>query len=121
MTRAIRPAGHNRRNTVIDNAVNAGYITSVEAENIKKDVLKVKPYMGYQGIAPNFAERVRQEVSKMPELQGYDIYRDGLIVYTTLNSEMQRAANRAVLEAIRGSVLRTQDPTILDPDASPTP
>ena len=90
----------DRRNTVIDNTVNAGYITTEEAAKIKKDALKVKPYVGYQGIAPNFAEMVRQQLSKMPELQGYDIYRDGLVVYTTLNAAMQRAANRAVLEHI---------------------
>jgi penicillin-binding protein 1A len=90
----------DRRNTVIDNTVNAGYITQAEADKIKKDALKVKPYAGYQGIAPNFAEMVRQQLSKMPELTGYDIYRDGLVVYTTLNAVMQRAANRAVLEHI---------------------
>jgi penicillin-binding protein 1A len=90
----------NRRNTVIDNTVNAGFIDQADAEKIKKDPLKVKPYQGYQGIAPNFAEMVRQQVSKMPELQGYDVYRDGLVIYTTLNADMQRAANRAVIEHI---------------------
>jgi penicillin-binding protein 1A len=90
----------NRRNTVIENMVSAGFITQDQAEKVKKDPLKVKAYVGYQGIAPHFAEMVRQQLAKMPELQGYDIYRDGLVVYTTLNSQMQRAANRAVLEHI---------------------
>lgn len=90
----------NRRNTVIDNTVNAGFITAQEAAKIKKDALKVKHYEGYQGIAPHFAEMVRHELQKMPEVQGYDIYRDGLVVYTTLNATMQRAANRAVTEHI---------------------
>ncbi len=90
----------NRRNTVIDNMVNAGFIPESDAVKIKTDALKVKPYVGYQGIAPHFAEMVRQQLQKMPELHGYDIYRDGLVVYTTLNATMQRAANRAVLEHI---------------------
>jgi len=90
----------NRRKPVIDNTVNAGFINQADAEKIKKDPLKVKPYQGYQGIAPNFAEMVRQQISKMPELQGYDVYRDGLVIYTTLNADMQRAANRAVIEHI---------------------
>ncbi len=89
-----------RRNTVIENTVNAGYTRRQDAERLKKETLKVKPYVGYQGIAPHFAEMVRQQLQKMPELAGYDIYRDGLIVYTTLNAAMQRAANRAVLEHI---------------------
>ena len=87
-----------RRNTVIDNMVAAGFLKIVDAEKIKKASLKVKPQVGYQGIAPHFAEMVREQLQKMPELQGYDIYRDGLIVYTTLNAAMQRAANRAVIE-----------------------
>lgn len=89
-----------RRNTVIDNMVSAGYISEAEASKLKKEAIKAKPYVGYQGIAPHFAEMVRQQLQKMPELAGYDIYRDGLVVYTTLNAAMQRAANRAVLEHI---------------------
>jgi len=89
-----------RRNTVIDNTVAAGFETAEDAAKIKETPLKVKAYIGYQGIAPHFAEMVRQQLQKMPELQGYDIYRDGLIVYTTLNATMQRAANRAVTEHI---------------------
>ncbi len=89
-----------RRNTVIDNMIAAGFLTASDAAKIKKVPLKVKPYVGYQGIAPHFAEMVRQQLQRMPELQGYDIYRDGLIVYTTLNASMQRAANRAVTEHI---------------------
>ncbi|MDP4198012.1 MAG: PBP1A family penicillin-binding protein [Bacteroidota bacterium] len=89
-----------RRNTVLENMVNAGYLRRADAERLKKESLKTKPYVGYQGIAPHFAEMVRQQLQKMPQLAGYDIYRDGLIVYTTLNAAMQRAANRAVLEHI---------------------
>ncbi|HZK76074.1 MAG TPA: PBP1A family penicillin-binding protein, partial [Candidatus Kapabacteria bacterium] len=89
-----------RRNTVIDNTVAAGFVKAEDATTIKKAPLKVKPYVGYQGIAPHFAEMVRQQLQKMPELAGYDIYRDGLLVYTTLNATMQRAANRAVTEHI---------------------
>jgi penicillin-binding protein 1A len=90
----------NRRNTVIDNMVNAGAISEAEAERVKKLPLKTKEYTGYQGIAPHFAEMVRQQLSKMPEMQGYDLYRDGLTIYTTMNAAMQRAANRAVQEHV---------------------
>jgi penicillin-binding protein 1A len=100
----------NRRNTVIQNMVSAGFIKEDEAAKIKKDPLKVKKYVGYQGIAPHFAEMVRQQLAKMPELQGYDIYRDGLVVFTTLNSQMQRAANRAVLEHISDYQKRVVEP-----------
>jgi penicillin-binding protein 1A len=87
-----------RRNTVLDNMVSAKYLTKEQAEEIKKVPLKVKAIEGYHGIAPHFAEMIRQDLTKRPELKGYDIYRDGLLVYTTLNAQMQRAANRAVTE-----------------------
>jgi penicillin-binding protein 1A len=90
----------NRRNTVIENMVNAGAITEAESAKVKKQPLKTKEYTGYQGIAPHFAEMVRQQLSKMPEMQGYDLYRDGLTIYTTMNAAMQRAANRAVAEHV---------------------
>ncbi len=87
-----------RRNTVIDNMVDAKYIDKVRAEKIKLEPLKVQAVQGYHGIAPHFAEMIRQDLAKRPELSGYDLYRDGLVVYTTLNAQMQRAANRAVTE-----------------------
>ena len=90
----------NRRNTVIDNMVNAGYLDQAKAEKIKQDPIKVMASKTYQGIAPHFVEMVRQELSKKPELAGYDLYRDGLVVYTTINATMQRAANRAVDEHV---------------------
>jgi penicillin-binding protein 1A len=90
----------NRRNTVIDNMVSAGYLDKAKAEKIKQDPIKAMASKVYQGIAPHFVEMVRQELSKKPELSGYDLYRDGLVVYTTINATMQRAANRAVDEHI---------------------
>lgn len=90
----------NRRNTVVDNMVNAGFLDKAKAEKIKQDPIKVMASKTYQGIAPHFVEMVRQELSKKPELAGYDLYRDGLVVFTTLNAAMQRAANRAVDEHV---------------------
>jgi len=67
---------------------------------MKQEPIKVQPQKGYQGIAPHFTEMVRQELAKKPELAGYDLYRDGLVVYTTINADLQRAANKAVDEHI---------------------
>ena len=50
------------------------------------------------GIAPHFVEWIRQQLIQKADKYGFDIYRDGLSVYTTLDSRMQRAANRAVME-----------------------
>ncbi|HET6401726.1 MAG TPA: PBP1A family penicillin-binding protein [Candidatus Kapabacteria bacterium] len=89
-----------RRNLVLNNMVETKYLSPEEAQALEAKPLKVQPMKGYTGIAPHFVEMIRQELSHMPELAGYDLYRDGLVVYTTLNATMQRAANRAVEEHI---------------------
>jgi len=80
--------------------VSAGFLDAAKAEKYKKESIKVMASKVYQGVAPHFVEMIRQELSKKPELAGYDLYRDGLVVYTTLNAVMQRAANKAVDEHI---------------------
>ncbi len=85
-----------RRNLVLNNMVETKYLSPDAAEALEARPLRVQPMKGYTGIAPQFVEMIRQELSHMPELAGYDLYRDGLVVYTTLNATMQRAANRAV-------------------------
>jgi len=49
-----------------------------------------------QSIAPHYAEEVRKQLSRWAEENGYDIYDDGLIAYTTLDSRMQAMAQAAV-------------------------
>jgi penicillin-binding protein 1A len=60
-------------------------------------IITKEPATG-SGIAPHFTEMVRQQLQKDPRLQGYDIYRDGLRIFTTIDTRMQSAANRAVDE-----------------------
>jgi len=50
------------------------------------------------GIAPHFVEMVRQSLSKSSKLSGYDLYRDGLSINTTLDSRIQKYLNEAVEE-----------------------
>ncbi len=50
--------------------------------------------------APHFVEMIRKKLSRDERLKGYDLYRDGLTIYTTLNSRIQRYANDAVREQL---------------------
>ena len=43
-----------------------------------------------------FGEYVRQQVTPWLEENGYDLYKDGLVVYTTIDSRLQQHAERAV-------------------------
>jgi penicillin-binding protein 1A len=90
----------SRRNRVLENMVETKSLSPDKAAACKAEPIRVQEAKGYRGIAPHFIEMIRQDLARKPELQGYDLYRDGLIVYTTLNAAMQRAANRAVDEHI---------------------
>jgi penicillin-binding protein 1A len=89
-----------RRNTVISQMLKYNYITPDQAkEGIAEKLLVRSPdEAGVTGIAPHFVEYIRQQMAKKAEKYGFDLYRDGLSVYTTLDSRMQRHANRAVEE-----------------------
>ena len=58
------------------------------------------------GMAPHFVETVGQMLVKKMEKYGLDIYRDGLRVFTTLDSRLQRHANDAVEEHLRDYQIR---------------
>lgn len=92
-----------RRNTVIEQMAKYGFLSEAEAEKAKSEEIQIKigSQDGTAGIAPHFVEYIRQQLSKKAEEYGFDIYRDGLSVYTTLNARMQRHANRAVEEHLK--------------------
>jgi penicillin-binding protein 1A len=98
-------AALDRRNLVINRMASNGYIPEKQAQE-----LKLKPIrLNYQkldenaGIAPYFREVLRDEVKKWcrenknPKTGNpYDIYKDGLKIYTTINPKMQEYAEIAV-------------------------
>lgn len=53
-----------------------------------------------RGIAPYFTEYVRRILEREDEALDIDIYRDGLEIYTTLDSRMQKAAEDAVVKTV---------------------
>lgn len=88
-----------RRNLVLFNMMEDGFITKDQYENLKNQPIKLsykKIEEGIKGtIAPHFVEYVRQQMTKLADKYGYDLYQDGLNIYTTLDSRMQRIANKA--------------------------
>jgi len=60
-------------------------------------------------IAPHFVEMVRQSLNDDSRLGNYDLYRDGLVINTTLNSRIQQYLNQAVedhLKSLQAEFLR---------------
>jgi penicillin-binding protein 1A len=94
-----------RRNVVLDQMVKAGYLNSAEAAKLKRLPIKLDYHKidYHEGIAPYFRQVVEQQVKKaLKETHNpatgkpYDIYKDGLRIYTTLDTRMQRYAEQAV-------------------------
>ena len=89
-----------RRNLVIAQMLKYDYITAALAKEGTEEKLEVLPEdaAGVTGIAPHFVEYVRRQMKKKAEQYGLDLYRDGLTIFTTLDSRMQKYADRAVEE-----------------------
>ena len=53
-----------------------------------------------RGLAPYFTEYIRRLLEKEDDVLDINIYRDGLKIYTTLDSRLQELAEKIVLDAI---------------------
>ena len=102
-------ASLNRRNTVIERMVDCKqhYLTNAEAITIKAKPLitNYKKADDNVGIAPYFrfvvADKMKEwcKAHKNPKTgDNYDLYRDGLKIYTTINSKLQQYAEESVVQ-----------------------
>lgn len=91
-----------RRNLVIDQMVKYGFLNpnTLNIDSIKAIPLNVvrQDQEHIKGLAPYFREHVRAELQKWCKENGYNLYTDGLRVFTTLDSRMQKHAEEAVSE-----------------------
>jgi penicillin-binding protein 1A len=87
-----------RRNTVINAMLEDGAITASQANAAKAEPLGLHVQAPPNSVAPWFVEEVRKELEK--KLGTDQVHEDGLRVYTTLDLDLQRTANRAVLDGL---------------------
>jgi penicillin-binding protein 1A len=92
-----------RRDVVINQMLEEGLFTEAAAQEVRLDSLNLKSIESEfrSGIAPHFVEWIRRQLLKKAETLGYDIYRDGLRIYTSLDSRMQRHAITAIEEHLK--------------------
>jgi len=97
-----------RRNVVFAQMARKGYITQQEKDSLQRLPLKINftPESHNDGLATYFREYLRgylkEWVKKNPKPNGelYDINRDGLKIYVTIDSRMQQYAQEALQEHI---------------------
>ncbi|WP_114792077.1 transglycosylase domain-containing protein [Niabella yanshanensis] len=98
-------ASMDRRNLVLERMSENGSISSTEASQLKAQPIDMSRYKKPSedvGYAPYFREVLRDELKKLlkditkPDGSSYNIYNDGLKIYTTINPVMQVYAEEAV-------------------------
>jgi penicillin-binding protein 1A len=99
-------ASRDRRNVVLGQMEKNGYITSAQASQLKALPIKLnyKKLDQNTGYAPYFREVLRDEIKntlkelEKPNGEPYDLYDDGLKIYTTINPRLQDYAEEAVAQ-----------------------
>ena len=102
--RLFPPRAMQKRNMVINDMVRNKFVTEEEGEKLKSKPinLKYKKLDESTGLAPYFRDVLRDQMKKWAKEhkktngETYNIYRDGLKIYTTINPRMQLYAEEAV-------------------------
>jgi penicillin-binding protein 1A len=97
-------ASLNRRNVVLLSMAEEGYITDGQYATLKTTPIiltQAEETTLEKSVAPHFVEMIRQQLTRgdnkaLAVIRRYDLFRDGLVIYTTLNARMQEYANQAV-------------------------
>jgi penicillin-binding protein 1A len=88
-----------RRNTVIELMRREGVVSDAEASAAEAYPLQLASRRESGEVAPYFVEWVREQLDTQ---FGQQLYEQGLRVYTTLDPEIQSAAQRALEDQLRG-------------------
>lgn len=92
-----------KRNTVLIKMADHDYISKATADSIMQQPLSLKYTVENHnlGAAPYFRSVIKDFLTKWAKEHGYDIYEDGLKIYTTIDSRMQKHAELAVSNHMR--------------------
>ena len=87
-----------RRNTVLSQMVKHGKLGADKYDRLKAQPMKLDfaRLPEFNGAAPHVAEHLRRWLFEWADKHDYNIYGDGLVVKTTIDSRMQAMANEAV-------------------------
>jgi penicillin-binding protein 1A len=93
MDKALR-----RRNLVINNMLEDGKITAEQAQRAKNTPIHLVAQSEPNSVAPYFIEELRRYLEK--KYGSEQVHAGGLRVYTTLDLDLQKVANKAVLDGV---------------------
>ena len=90
-----------RRNVVLDNMYKHGKLSAAELSELREKPIELNFSVetAYDGQALYFRQAVADEIKNLD--LGLDPYKDGLKIYTTVDSRMQKYAEQAMLEQMK--------------------
>jgi penicillin-binding protein 1A len=88
----------DRRNTVLGQMVKYGKLTPAAYQTLSRRPLRIdfERQTEPPGPAPHFAQQLRKWLAAWADRNDYNIYSDGLVVRTTIDSRLQSMATQAV-------------------------
>jgi len=91
-----------RRNVVLNQMFNRGFINSEVFQNLRLEEIQLnyQPPSRSGRESRYFGEYVRLRIQDWALENGYDLFTDGLVIYTTIDSRLQRHAESAVQEKL---------------------
>jgi len=92
-----------RRNIVLSQLVKYKYLSEKERSTLNTEPLnlhfKVEDYS--QGLAPHFRAVLKKELERLLTDSNFDLYVDGLKIYTTIDSRMQKYAEESTIDQMK--------------------
>lgn len=88
----------NRRNTVIDLMYQHSYISKEERDNFIAEPITLNYHPPFRAGRESryFGEYIKTQLNSWLNENGYDLYRDGIVIYTTIDGRMQKHAEAAL-------------------------
>ena len=92
-----------RRNVVLDNMRRHHHLTQAAYDSLKVSEIDLdfSVESAYDGQANYFREAVANDLKEWCRENGYDLYTDGLKIYTTLDTRMQKYAESAAIKQMK--------------------
>ena len=90
-----------RRNLVLRIMRDQGYISEADYSITSEKELPVRIKSENEGMAPYFSEFIRRQLEQIDEVLGINLYKDGLVIHTTLDSRVQKALEKSFDKGIR--------------------
>ena len=93
----------NRRNVVLNNMLKHNHLTQEAYDTLKVKSVKLDFSVenNYDGQALYFREAVKNHLQRWCSENGYDLYKDGLKIYTTIDTRLQKYAEEAAIKQMK--------------------